>query len=422
MYATLAAMLFRSASLAIARLLAVSLAFLSSLAAPGAETNFFFARGATGQELRSVGVKTNGPTKEIWYAGEQDGQAALFQLVGTNFIATNLAALGPEGAYAFSISRDARSVVGISGDQAVLWDVATPGTVQGLGIPAGRSFSEAHGVSSGPDPTVVGFAGIGAFTWTSASGMQVFPNPPGHGGPRLYAISADGQTYVGSATTAATRSDPLVYNGGISTFLAEDGGLYSTATTVSPNGTVIGGDIDNQGAIWNTGVPLRLTLAGNPVGQVLGVTDNGFAVGSTAAGGYIYDPRTGLTSLFDDWWQIQTGSAPPVHVTSVNDILWDGEMLYFALSGSSAGAAAGLGTAPFTEVSPPSLALARIASDQIELRWPTNQNCTVESTPNLTPPRVWTTITNPAPSVSHTNYVLTLSITNAATFFRLNCP
>ena len=136
----------KAKNMAIVRLLAVTIASLSSLAAPGAETNFFFARGAAGQFLRSVGVNTNGPTKEIWYAGEQNGVAALFQLVGTNFVSTNLAELVEGETYAYSISRDARTVVGISGFEAVLWNVSTPGTAQGLGIPAGRSCTRPSSV------------------------------------------------------------------------------------------------------------------------------------------------------------------------------------------------------------------------------------------------------------------------------------
>jgi len=403
----------KAKNMAIVRLLAATIAFASSLVCPGAETNFFFARGSAGQVLRSIGVNTNGPAKEIWYAGEQDGQAALFRLVGTNFSTTNLAELVQGETYVYSISRDAQSVVGISGDEGVLWNVSSPGTALGLGKLPGDTTSDAHGVSVGPTPTVVGASDVGAFVWTAASGIQPFANPPGHGGPRLIAISTDGQTLVGYASSALTSVDPFIYQGGVTTFLDEDGGHISAAITVSPNGNVVGGYIDNQGSIWNAGTPLRLTLNGNSVGRVLGVSDNGFAVGSTAAGGYIYDPRTGITSLFDSWWELQTGNATPVHVTSVNDVYWDGEMLYFALSGSSEGAAAGLAMFPL-----PNLALALLPSGQIELRWPTNQNGIVESTPGLMPP-AWLPLTNPVPTQSNGQFVLTLPATNSATFFRL---
>lgn len=399
----------------IARPLAVGIALASSLVCPGAETNYFFARGSADQVLRSIGVNTNGPTKEIWYAGEQDGQAALFRLVGTNFSTTNLAELVPGETYALSISRDARYAVGESGNQATLWNVSTPGTVTGLGYLPGPVFSSSSGASSQVAPTVVGYAGGGSFVWSQSSGMQDFL-VPGYGSPRLTAISSDGLTFAGAANSGTSR-DPFIYRGGSFTFLDEGGGNNGLLLCLSPNGDVAGGAIDGQGAIWNNGNLLRLTIDGNAVTSVLGVTDNGFAVGSTAAGGYIYDPRTGLTSLFDSWWELQTGNAPPVHVTSVNDVYWDGEVLYFALSGSSAGAAAGLAMFPL-----PNLTLALLPSGQIELRWATNASCTVETTLALTAPPDWTPLTNAVPLLTNSQFVLTLPVTNTASFFRLRCP
>jgi hypothetical protein len=354
----------------------------------------------------------------------------LFQSSGGNFSAATLAALSVgQDAVAGAISRDARYVCGVSlgDDEATLWHVSSPGTVQGLGIPAGRSSSAAHGVSTGANPIVVGFAGIGSFVWESSSGIQAFGNPPGHGGPRLTGISADGQTFVGTASSALTSGDPFVYQNGTSTFLNESGGSLSSALAVSPNGNVVGGHIDNQGAIWRKGTngqdspPLLLSIDSNAVNRVFGITDTGFAVGATTGGGYIYDPRTGLTSLFDDWWHNETGSAVPVHVTSISDVYEVGGQIYFALSLTSGVALASTG-APLPPLPTSSLAVALLPSGPIELRWPTNRACTVESTPELTPPRVWTPRTNPAPTLANGQFLLALPATDAMSFFRLNCP
>jgi hypothetical protein len=155
------------------------------------------------------------------------------------------------------------------------------------------------------------------------------------------------------------------------------------------------------------------------VNRVFGVTDTGFAVGATTGGGYIHDPRTGLTSLFDDWWQNETGSAVPHHVTSVNDVYEVDGQIYFALTLASGAALASSG-APLPLA--PNLAVARLPSGQLELRWPTNRACTVESTSELTPPGVWTPRTNPAPTLANGQFLLALPTTNAMSFFRLNCP
>ena len=59
---------------------------------------------------------------------------------------------------------------------------------------------------------------------------------------------------------------------------------------------------------------------------------------------------------------------------------------------------------------------------QIVLRWPTNQNCTVEATLSLSAPPDWTPFTNAVPLVTNSQFVLTLPVTNTASFFRLRCP
>ena len=199
------------------------------------------------------------------------------------------------------------------------------------------------------------------------------------------------------------------------------GGLNSRATALSPNGAAIGGRIEGQGVIWRKGtnwqdsLPLRLTINSNPVGEVLAVTDTGFAVGATAGGGYIHDPRTGETSWFDDWWQNETGSAVPHHVTGVNDVYEAGGQLYFALATANGAALASVNAPPPPA---PSLALALLPSGQIELRWATNQSGIIESTPGLIP-TAWLPLTNAVPTQTNGQFVLTLPATNAANFFRL---
>lgn len=251
--------------------------------------------------------------------------------------------------------------------------------------------------------------------------MEAAPIAPAHGQTAFSAISADGQTIVGFASSATSNGDPLVYQEGGFTVLDKDGATTSAAYAISPNGNIIGGHIDGQGAVWRKGtnwqdsLPLRLSINSNPVGRVLGVSDTGFAVGTTAGGGYVHDPRTGLTSWFDEWWQNETGSAVPHHVTGVNDVYEAGGQLYFALVTTNGAAPASVNAPPPPA---PSLSIASLPSGQIELRWPTNQSGIVESTPGLIP-SAWLPLTNPMPTQSNGQFVLTLSPTNAATFFRL---
>jgi hypothetical protein len=134
------------------------------LARPLSAAQFIVSTNA-GDEFRSLGRDTNGT---VWIAGARNGVATLFQFSGGNLNAATLAASSVEqDAYAAAISRDARYVCGASlgDDEATLWHVSTPGTAQGLGIPTGQSSSSAHGVSTGANPIVVGFAGIGSFVW-----------------------------------------------------------------------------------------------------------------------------------------------------------------------------------------------------------------------------------------------------------------
>ncbi len=380
-----------------------------------------------GDEFVSLGRDTNGT---VWLAGARNGVATLFQATGMNFNAATLAALNVEDdVYALSISRDARLVCGISGDEATLWNVATPGIVTGLGFPIGQSFSEAHGVSSGSDPIVVGFSGTSSFIWNQASGIQASPSDLPHAGIRLTGIDGSGQIVIGFGSSPISSADPIVYQNGGYTFLKENDVGNSVPTSsalcVSPDGNDIGGRINNQGAIWRKGtnwqdsLPLLLSINSNPVPEVLAVTDTGFAVGTTAGGGYVHNPHTGVTSWFDDWWQNETGNVVPHHVTGVNDVYEAAGQIYFALTTTSGAALASVNTPPPPA---PSLSIASLPSGQIELRWPTNQSCTVETTLALAAPPAWTPLTNAVPLLTNSQFVLILPVTNTASYYRLRCP
>lgn len=124
----------------------------------------------------------------------------------------------------------------------------------------------------------------------------------------------------------------------------------SSAYAISPDSQIVGGSLmtydpatetnDLQAAVWTGTNYNDLTLLnlpnGSPLfGQILSVTDNGYAVGTSSLGGFIWQSGWSAAQLFNDWALNEFGISIPTWVTSVNDIFFDGENLNFALQGSA---------------------------------------------------------------------------------------
>ncbi len=101
---------------------------------------------------------------------------------------------------AFGISQSGAIVVGTagssSGARAFLWNSASPGSSQSLGVLSGQSSSGATAVS-GDGSTVVGSSGPFAFRWTSGGGMVSLGSLPGQVWALGEAVNTDGTAITG---------------------------------------------------------------------------------------------------------------------------------------------------------------------------------------------------------------------------------
>ena len=66
------------------------------------------------------------------------------------------------------------------------------------------------------------------------------------------------------------------------------------------------------------------------------------------------------------------------------------------------------------------LITASLVADGLAVYWPTNGNYTLESTPNLQAPVVWTPVTNPAPAITGGQNTVTIPIGSGSQFFRFS--
>jgi hypothetical protein len=107
-------------------------------------------------------------------------------------------------------------------------------TFQGIGYPAGASYSQSVGISA-DGLTVIGVSDGGSFRWTAAGGRQSIPVRP-------YAISADGSVIVGDWGSFAARWTSA---GGPESLGGFPGGLSSSARGVSPDGSIVVGGADD---------------------------------------------------------------------------------------------------------------------------------------------------------------------------------
>jgi hypothetical protein len=280
-------------------------------------------------------------------------EAVLFTVSadGSSVSSTTLGSLGGD-TFVTGISHNGEFISGYSvsalsegfGEGAV-WEVGTPGVAQGVGFLGLINQSPAYHVSN--DGVAVGHADGArqAFSWSVDSGIQAIPAPSG--AEFALGVSDQNNIVIGAALNNLGTATAAVWNDGAFSFLEDPFQLQSRADDVSPDGSFIGGFVSffdfntfetvQQGAVWENGVLTLLTdEQGNPFeGDVLGVSSNGYAVGESEQGGFIWHESFGGVRLFEEWLTTEYSLMLPTSITSVNDIYFDGTDLSFALQGSA---------------------------------------------------------------------------------------
>ncbi len=255
--------------------------------------------------------------------------------------------------------------------QGLAWTVDDPGTP----IPIEPIF-----VNGAGDTYVEGVNSHGQYSGTTASarvpmtgqvgGETIALNTPNELGVG-WAVSENG-TVVGERTSDEANGilaivwgtdesvqvlqNPFVYSGDLS--------QIAFAKSIAPNDSLLGGfvgifdeiteRIREAAVIWSGEGWSELTVLtdqdGNTLwGEVLGVTDNGYAVGQSSIGGFIWHTSWSYAQLFNSWALGEFGISIPTWVTSVNDVFWDGVNLNFALEGSAYFLSAPVGESPVPE-------------------------------------------------------------------------
>jgi len=188
-----------------------------------------------------------------------------------------------------------------------------------------------------------------AIRWTAATGVEHLASPSGFVGHGAIGVSADGSVIVGASSpeSASGNWQPAVWDeAGWQLLPGADPRIRGFAAAVSSNGRVIGGLLGNLAAVWLDRELVRLKDAEgeNFRGMVLGVTDNGYAIGTTDlyythepaqddSRGFIWHPSFESVMWFDDWAAAQ-GLSLPGPIKGVRDVMFDGTELHFALEGS----------------------------------------------------------------------------------------
>ncbi len=283
----------------------------------------------------------------------QTNEAVLFTVSsdGSTVSSTTLGSLGGD-TFATGISHNGQFISGYSvsplsqglGEGAV-WEVENPGVAQGVGFLGSFNQSPAFHVSN--DGVAAGHAdgARDAFTWSQNGGIQAIPDQPTLAAAA--AISDAGNVVVGLAQNGVGTTQAAVWNDGAFSFLEDPFQVSSLAVDVSSDGDFVGGFVSffdftvfetvQQAAVWENGVLTLLTDEnGDPFeGMVNGVSSNGYAVGESELGGFIWHESFGGVRLFEEWSLTEHGLTFPTPISAVNDIYFDGTDLNFALDGSA---------------------------------------------------------------------------------------
>lgn len=201
---------------------------------------------------------------------------------------------------------------------------ASPATARwtlpgGLTALAGVGSGQVYGIS-GDGTVFVGFrdtAGIQAFSWTQAGGVQTLPVIPGGTGPTTaFGISSNGSVIVGQGREAGGEFRAAKWIAGVVTDLGVlAGGNTSTARAADADGSVIVGTSATVGGTravrWIGGNPVSIigtgTLPGgsqaaanavNSDGSVI-VGESATNVGGTHTAAFRHTAATGFVDLGD---------------------------------------------------------------------------------------------------------------------------
>ena len=232
--------------------------------------------------------------------------------------------------------------------EGTVWMTDDPVNPHGVGFLGSFNQSPAFDISN--SGVAVGHAdgALQAFRWTPSDGIQAISAPSTAEG--AVTISDLNNTVAGAAVNNVGTSQAAVWNDNVFEFLEDPFQISSISNDVSPDGRMIGGRVGEfdfaaartiqHAAIWEDGSLRTFTdRNGDPFeGEVLAVTNNGYAVGQTPDDrGFIWHESfvNSAPMLFDDWLAAEFGTTLPTPSTAVNDVVWDGAKLHFAVGGSA---------------------------------------------------------------------------------------
>jgi hypothetical protein len=208
----------------------------------------------------------------------------------------------------------------------------------------------AFGINS--NGTIVG--GAPAFTDTIGGTPQPVLVPPGATSETLFGINDKGQI-VGQYTNAAGATPGILINGAnFTTINAPTGPNVVNAQGINNNGLVVGfyvgNDDQDHGFLFDSSKTTANTVTGTPIAdpiipkvagepngttfvfsQILGINDNGIAVGyygdsTTSQHGFFYNTKTGQYTFLDD---PNAAFNNGVEVTQITGITNSGEITGF---------------------------------------------------------------------------------------------
>jgi probable HAF family extracellular repeat protein len=348
---------------------------------------------------------------------------------------------GDNASQACGVSADGLVVVGSSegftldAHQAFRW-TASSGMV-GLGYLPGGTNSSATGVSSNGS-VIVGTSssssGDQAFRWTAGSGMVGLGHLPGDSGSSASGVSADGSVIVGLSSSASghqafrwTAGTGMVGLGYL------PGGTYSYAAAVSADGSVIVGTSssasNSQAFRWTAGsgmVGLGYLPGGFYYSFATSVSGDGSVIGGTTGiQAFRWTAGSGIHSLYSAVL-IANGIDPSGDWNTLYEtcgISTDGNTLVGLVGQGDAGpfsdGPAFAATLPaWFEVRPLlSINSSRSTAHQLVLSWPTNYiGFTLQASTGLGSTN-WTNCASP--NVSGVFFAVTNPICAGAQFFRL---
>ncbi len=313
---------------------------------------------ALGSEVEVVGVTRLGDGTALLVGNTfnnntQTNEAVLFTVSadGSSVNSTTLGSLGGD-TFATGISHNGEFISGYSvsalseglGEGAV-WEVGNPGVATGVGFLGTANQSPAFYVSNGG--VVVGDADGGrvAYTWDQSDGIQGLTSTST--ASAATAISDTSNIVVGFAQNTLSTPQAAIWSDGSFAFLEDPFQFSSIANDVSSDGSFIGGSVSffdfntfetvEQAAVWNgTELTLLADVNGDAfAGDVLGVSANGYAVGESDLGGFIWHESFTGIRLFDEWLLAEFGLVLPTPILAINDVFFDGVNLNFAVEGSA---------------------------------------------------------------------------------------